>query len=159
MGTLVPRSGLGDHDCRLRSTAPFHFASNLTRIYVVSSDDNGATWEYETQVEVRFLCPAASVWELLISRHDGWQLHSDAREPFFVTINNTLWFSFFQAGTDPLAFEPQFLFRMRYLGSRGQWSAMEKWGHAGEIAWQLGEDGGVGYTTSYEVCFRPQPGG
>ena len=34
-------------------SAPYHFASNNTVIYVMSSQDNGLSWEYETEFELR----------------------------------------------------------------------------------------------------------
>lgn len=109
-------------------TAPFHFASNLTRIYIVSSVDGGVHWDEEAVVE----------------------LHSDAREPHFLLMpDNTFVFSFFQAGTDPLAFEPVTPWRMYYQGPR-KWSAPEKWGQAHEVPWQLGVFNGTAFATSYE---------
>jgi hypothetical protein len=52
-------------------------------------------------------------------------------------MNGQLIYSFFQAGTDPVEFQPQFLFRTFRTGPQ-DWSEPEVWGHPGEIAWQLG---------------------
>jgi len=49
----------------------------------------GSTWQYEHHIK----------------------LGSDAREPHFLIVQNQLIFSFFQAGTDPIAFEPKLLLR------------------------------------------------
>lgn len=99
----------------------------------------GNSWDYENEIS----------------------LGTDAREPYFITFNNTLIFSYFQAGTgtisleilfgnspspfrakflfiliDPVAFEPKYLFRIRRLDFQ-KWTDPEIWGHPGEIAWQL----------------------
>lgn len=57
---------------------------------------------------------------------------TDMREPFFLDINNQLVFSFFQAGTDPLAFQPRHLFRT-YRKAFAQWTEPEIWGHPEEV--------------------------
>lgn len=33
-------------------SAPFHFASNLTKMFIVSSIDGGFTWEWENTIQV-----------------------------------------------------------------------------------------------------------
>ena len=48
----------------------------------MSSRDDGATWEYETQI------------------YSG----RDMREPYFIAIKGRLFFYFFEAGTNPIAF-------------------------------------------------------
>lgn len=61
-------------------TAPFHFASKKTKMYVMSSEDDGITWVYEHVIE----------------------LGADVREPYLVETDNRFFLYFFQAGTDPI---------------------------------------------------------
>jgi len=63
-------------------------------------------------------------------------------------VGGQLIFSFFQAGTDPFAFEPKLLLRIFRKGFQ-QWTQPEVWGHAGEIAWQLEDVGAMAYASSY----------
>jgi hypothetical protein len=107
-------------------TNDFHFASTNAKMYVVSSADLGQTWNLELEVN----------------------LQSDVREPSFVSMNGRLFFRFFQAGTDPLAFQPQHLYRCERLGP-AQWSPLVTWGDPGEIAWDVKVRGGKAYQTSY----------
>jgi len=65
-------------------TAPFHFASVKTKMYVMSSIDDGESWEYEHEIE----------------------LEADVREPYLVETAGHFYLYFFQAGTDPIAFQP-----------------------------------------------------
>lgn len=83
-------------------------------MYIMSSSDMGKTWDFEHKIHVGY----------------------DLREPFFIDIQNTLIFSFFQAGDDPLAFQPRKLLRI-FRNGLGNWTDPEEWGHPGEIAWQL----------------------
>jgi hypothetical protein len=93
-------------------TAPNHFASASTRIYVMSSGDMGRRWVLEREVF----------------------LGTDIREPFLVSFKGKLILTFFQAGTNPLAFEPQHMWRTVRTGPR-LWSELEKWGEDGEVPW------------------------
>lgn len=51
-------------------------------MYVMSSMDDGQTWEYEYEIE----------------------LGADVREPYLVETAGRFFLYFFQAGTDPIAF-------------------------------------------------------
>ena len=68
-----------------------HFASNYTKIFLMSAE-------------------LTNTENLTADQHFDWvkedeiQLGSDAREPYFVIVNDTLHFYFFQAGNDPIAF-------------------------------------------------------
>lgn len=95
-------------------TAPLHFAGHQTRLQLVSSPDMGGSWDWE-----------ASLY-----------LGTDLREPMFLSINDTLYFSFFQAGTNPVDFEPLGLYRMENLAV-GVWTGPEKYGHEGEVVWEI----------------------
>ena len=95
-------------------TAPLHFAGHQTRIHLVSSPDMGESWDWEATI----------------------YLGTDLREPMFLSINDTLYFSFFQAGTNPVDFEPLGLYRMENLAV-GVWTGPEKYGHEGEVVWEI----------------------
>ena len=63
-------------------TAPFHFASSKTKMYVMSSVDDGENWDFEYEIE----------------------LGADVREPYLVETAGRFFLYFFQAGTDPIQF-------------------------------------------------------
>merc|ERR1712223_328116 len=63
-------------------------------------------------------------------------VEKDMREPYFLSVNGTLFFYYFEAGTNPIAFEPSNLQRRQYLGQVGSWSSAEAWGQESEVAWQ-----------------------
>lgn len=77
-------------------TAPSHFASKKTKLYIISSGDL-KTWDYEHEIH----------------------LGSDLREPRFAVFKDTLFFYFFEGGKHPLKFEPQKVW-MTYLDN-GHW--------------------------------------
>jgi len=108
-------------------SAPTHFAGTGTHMYVVSSTDEGATWDFE---------------------HDVF-LGTDMREPRLLEFDGELQLFFFQAGTNPTAFEPMRILRTRRLGAR-QWSALEALTEADEVPWDHKVRDGVIYLTSYE---------
>jgi hypothetical protein len=121
--------GLCFHDGRLYfgwRTSELHFASPDTKMYVISSADQGRTWSFELEIA----------------------LGTDVREPSFVSIGGRLFFRFMSAGKNPLAFEPQHLFRCERLGPM-QWTAPVTWGDPTEVAWDVKVRGGRAYQTSY----------
>ncbi len=67
-------------------TAPTHFASKKTKLYIISSTDF-KTWKYETEFFVT----------------------ADMREPRFVVFKNQLHFYFFEGGTKMFKFEPKYI--------------------------------------------------
>ena len=77
-----------------------------TRMYIVSSNDFGKTWSLEKMI--------------------GYG--KDLREPYLLEVNGILFFYFFEAGTNPIAFEPRHL--------QTTWEA-ENWGGAGRGVWQF----------------------
>lgn len=107
-------------------SAPTHFASSKTQMHVVSSMDLGQTWTAEFSIAVE----------------------KDMREPYFLAVNDTLFFYYFEAGTNPIAFEPSRLQRKQYLGPQ-EWSEPEAWGQLSEVAWQYALEDGMAYTISY----------
>lgn len=107
-------------------TSETHFASEGSRIHLVSSGDLGSTWELEAT----------------------WELGADAREPLLYEVAGQLFFQFFEAGTDPLAFEPLQIWRSELLAS-GSWSELEARGEEGEVPWEVVVREGVAWMTSY----------
>lgn len=93
---------------------------------MVSSLDFGQTWEHETTLF----------------------FGTDLREPMFLTLNDKLYFSFFQAGTNPIDFEPLGLFRIRMIRV-GEWTSPELYGHEGEVVWEIVQENGTAYSQSY----------
>jgi hypothetical protein len=108
-------------------TAPTHFASPDALFYVVSSPDQGATWEFEHVIDI----------------------DADMREPRFTDVGGYLQLMFFEAGTNPGAFEPMRLLRTR-RGGLAQWSEIEVLTDAGEVPWDVKVRGGTAYRTSYQ---------
>ena len=62
-------------------------------MYIASSTDLGRSWALEKVIEKG----------------------KDLREPYLLEVNGTLFFYFFEAGTNPIAFEPSYLQRIEYL--------------------------------------------
>ena len=91
-----------------------HFASGSSRIHLISSPDLGESWDFE----------------------GTWALGADAREPLLYVVDGQLFFQFFEAGTDPLAFEPLQIWRTEYEGP-GQWSDPTSWGEETEVPWEV----------------------
>jgi len=107
-------------------TAPNHFAGTKTMLYVVSSTDEGATWEYETEVYIG----------------------ADMREPRFLVLGDKLMFYFFEAGKNMFAFEPQHVYGMERRGL-GDWSEPVKVYEPGCVLWRAKERDGRVYATVY----------
>jgi hypothetical protein len=109
-------------------TAPTHFAGTKTRLYIVSSRDEGQTWEYEAEVF----------------------LGSDMREPRFLALSgrSKLMFYFFQAGKNPLAFAPQSIYAMERKAGGG-WTEPERIYEPGCVLWRAKERAGRAYITVY----------
>ncbi len=93
-------------------TAPDHFAGKKTMLYIVSSTDQGETWDYEAEVF----------------------MGSDMREPKFLAVGGKLMFYFFQAGTNRFAFQPQHSYAMQRI-ELGQWTEPEKIYKPGCVIW------------------------
>jgi len=121
--------GIVLHDERLFMawrTAKNHFASKGTKLIVISSGDLGKVWEHETTL----------------------QLGADVREPVFLSFKGKLFLHFFEAGTNPLKFEPRRLLRIERLPD-GKWSAPEEFGERGEIVWDMKVRDGKAWKSSY----------
>jgi hypothetical protein len=107
-------------------SAPSHFASADAELWVVSSADGGETWAYEAHVA----------------------LGSDVREPRLLAFRGELQLMFFEAGTDPLAFEPRAIWRLFRRGA-GDWTAPERWLDAPVVPWDLKARAGRAWLTAY----------
>jgi hypothetical protein len=106
-------------------SAPFHFASEETTMNVVSSLDGGVTWEEELVVA----------------------LGTDLREPAFLLWDGVLSLSFFEAGTNVLAFEPKAVWRAERCGV-GDWS-LAQISEGEKVPWDLKVRGGEALRTAY----------
>ena len=93
-------------------TAPTHFASKKTKLYIISSSDF-KTWKYETEFFVK----------------------ADMREPRFVVFKNQLHFYFFEGGTKMFKFEPKHIWTS-HLSDTG-WSSNIKTNLDGFVNWRL----------------------
>lgn len=106
-------------------TAPSHFASTETRLYVVSTTDH-VEWRFEGVFHVE----------------------RDLREPRFLSLGGRLWMYFAVLGTDPLAFEPGGTQRVEYLGP-GEWTAPVDAFGADFIPWRVQVHNEVAYLIGY----------
>jgi hypothetical protein len=111
-------------------SAPSHFASALAELWVISSEDDGFNWDFETRIA----------------------LGTDVREPRFLSIGGELQLIFFEAGTDPLQFEPRALRRCFRPGAF-RWTEPEVWRLTGEdrpvVPWDVKVRGNTAWLTGY----------
>ena len=116
------------HDGRLFlafRTAPTHFASDLTMLYVVSTEDE-QTWRFE----------------------GSFARETDLREPRLLSFGGELWLHFAVLGSSPIDFTPFGAMHTRYLGP-GKWSEPEWFGEDGFIPWRTKVVDGVAYMVGY----------
>ena len=106
-------------------SAPTHFASSESIMWVVSSNDMGDTWNFEAEFTV----------------------NADLREPRFLSMNDRLQLSFFEAGDNPAAFEPKQLWRTWMTGD--SWSEPETFGEPEMVMWDIKVRNGTAYMTTY----------
>lgn len=107
-------------------TSETHFASPNSRIEVISSKDDGATWDYEA----------------------SFGLGADVREPRFLSLGGRLWLLFFEAGVEITSFSPKLMYRSE-RGADGRWGEAETWGDPEVVPWDLKLRGGRAWLTSY----------
>jgi hypothetical protein len=107
-------------------TAPTHFASAETEMHLVRSRDDGRTWD----------------WAHTIA------MGTDVREPLFYAVDDTLFFSWFEGGTNSLAFEPKQPWRMQRTED-GRWTEPVQWGEEAEVPWEVVAHEGKLFLTSY----------
>lgn len=113
----------GRYYCAFR-TAPTHFASKKTRLFIISSADF-KTWKYETDFFVK----------------------ADMREPRFVVYKNQLHFYFFEGGTKMFKFEPKHIWTS-VLNDTG-WCAKIKTNLDGFVNWRFRTHNDKIYLSAY----------
>lgn len=106
-------------------TAPSHFASRKTRLYLISSADL-QSWRYETE----------------------FHLGADLREPRFLAFGDSLYFYFFEGGTKLWKFEPRHIY-MSVSAGGGAWSPAADLHLDGYVPWRLREREGTVYLSAY----------
>ncbi len=94
-------------------TAPSHFASKKSKIYVISSLDFN-NWRFEKEIH----------------------LGNDLREPRFADYKNDLFLYFFEGGNHPLKFEPKHIWMTR-LVDKSNWSPLVDLSLDGFVPWRL----------------------
>lgn len=106
-------------------TAPNHFASKKTRMYVMSTTDF-TNWNVEQEIA----------------------LGSDVREPRFYRSDDTLFFMFFKGGKKKVKFEPNGIFQTHLTG--GAWSELKELNlPLGYVPWRIKKREGIYYLSSY----------
>ena len=108
-------------------TSLVHFASPLTRIVVFRSDDQGATWSTESVIDRR----------------------RDLREPRFLDLDGKLFLYFFEAGVNPLAFEPGRVLAIERTGAEVSWSDPVVVSPDDSVVWRTKIVDGVPYMVRY----------
>jgi hypothetical protein len=106
-------------------TAPTHFASGFTRIYIVSSADL-AHWTYEDEVF----------------------MERDLREPRFFVYKDTLNFYFFSASNNIFKFDPKHVYLKQTLGD-GFWNKPKDLNLDGYVPWRIRERGDTMFLSAY----------
>jgi len=107
-------------------TAPNHFASPMARIWVVRSDDGGATWAREAE----------------------FSMDTDLREPRLLSWDGRLFLYFAVLGKDVFDFEPQGM-RMSERTGPGAWTP-DDWAYLeGFIPWRTRTVDGVPFMIGY----------
>jgi len=106
-------------------TAPSHFASNKTRMFVVSSTDM-ENWEYETDF------------------YHG----NDLREPRFIVYNEHLFIYYFEGGSSRFRFQPKHVWVSETADGK-QWSKPRTAGLDGFVPWRLKTRNDTMYLSAY----------
>lgn len=107
-------------------TAPNHFASKRTRMYVLSTVDF-TNWTVEKEIA----------------------LGSDVREPRFYRSADTLFFMFFKGGKNKFKFEPNGIFQAHL--TKDSWSELKELNlPLGYVPWRIKRHEGIYYLSSYE---------
>lgn len=106
-------------------TAPSHFASKKTEIYVFSSIDF-SHWDLESKI----------------------QMKSDLREPRFAVYHDTLFFYFFKAGSNMFRFEPQSLY-VSTKANNQDFTQAESCDLNGYVPWRIRERKDTLYLSAY----------
>ncbi|HOX27766.1 MAG TPA: hypothetical protein PLQ76_01285 [bacterium] len=106
-------------------TAPTHFASTKTTLYVLSSQD-AKKWDFETK----------------------FNLNNDLREPRFLVFKDKLFLYFFKGGSNPLSFAPENMYATEFV-SAGKWLKPKPFYNKGYVIWRAKEHNGRAYMSVY----------
>lgn len=106
-------------------TAPTHFASSRTRLYVLSSEDR-KQWDHEID----------------------FQIGADLREPRFLILNGRLILYFLQGGKKMLEFDPGQTFAIERIGPR-EWTDPKPVFKPGYVMWRFKSRGDTAYAAVY----------
>lgn len=106
-------------------TAPTHFASRRTRLYVMSTSDF-KTWEKETELHVGY----------------------DMREPRFLVKGSRLLFYFFEGGKRKFRFQPRHIWCLETIGN-GNWTPKQNIELDGYVPWRFKMRGDTIYLSAY----------
>jgi hypothetical protein len=106
-------------------TAPSHFASKKTKLYIISSD-NLENWNFEHEIHVG----------------------ADLREPRFVVNKDTLFFYFFEGGKKFYKFEPEKVW-MTYKTEQSNWQTARDLKLDGFVPWRLRSRNDTIYLSAY----------
>lgn len=106
-------------------TAPTHFASDKTVVYVVSSTDE-IHWSLEAQ----------------------FSRGTDLREPRLLSFDHKLFLYVSELGSNALAFEPHAIWMSQKLAGGG-WAALEETDRVGYIGWRTRSLGGKPIMVAY----------
>lgn len=106
-------------------TAPNHFASKKTRLYIISSSDL-ENWEYEAEFFMK----------------------SDMREPRFLVYKDTLFFYYFQGGTNWTKFEPKKCWVSSTIGDK-HWNQVKDMNMDGYVPWRYRVRNDTIYLSAY----------
>ncbi len=107
-------------------TGSLHFAGEDSRMEVVSSADGGETWEFETT----------------------FALGTDVREPRFYIWEDRLHFLFFEAGINPINFEPKTIWHTSRTADE-PWKDLDPILGEEEVPWDIKNRNGALWLTSY----------
>ena len=107
-------------------SGPTHFASEDPQMHVMSSSDDGKTWEFEHTIDIG----------------------TDLREPRLISYQGKLQLLFFQAGVIMTAFEPQRILRTWRNGFQ-DWSELETVNPEPEVPWDIKVRNDRLFMTSY----------
>jgi hypothetical protein len=107
-------------------SGPSHFASEDPQMHVMSSEDDGKTWEFEHTIDIG----------------------TDLREPRLIPYQGKLQLLFFQAGIIMTAFQPQRILRTWRNGFQ-DWSELETVNPEPEVPWDIKVRNDRLFMTSY----------
>jgi hypothetical protein len=106
-------------------TAPTHFASKETKLYIISTKDF-ENWEFENEIA----------------------LNNDKREPRFCVYHDTLFFYFFEGGNKFYKFEPQKVWGTFTTGNK-EWNTLVDINLDGYVPWRFRTFNDTIYLSAY----------